>query len=173
MLRLNFFFWYSDILTDLHSHLQKKKAEFWNFYLKFLQILEFQMWIFGRKFGRSVKNFGQKYSSVLYANQNNFELNTIIAKVANVKKPYPLKRVWGGGGVSVLLVTYPSNPLTCLKSLNWYMILSFFLFCIIWDKDLTEGEIFIRQNKSWDHKTAYLIAFWDCNEGQGEILKDL
>jgi hypothetical protein len=29
----------------------KKKRRIWEFYLKFLQILEFQMWIFGRRFG--------------------------------------------------------------------------------------------------------------------------
>ena len=115
MLRLKNFFWFPDILADLHSHL-KKKAEICNFYLKFLQILNFQMWIFGRKFGRSAENFGQKYSSDLYSDQNNFELNTIITRVSNVKKPYtPLKRVWEGG--SVLLVTYPSNHLTWWQSI--------------------------------------------------------
>ena len=56
------------------------------------------MWIFGRKFGRSAENCGQKYSSVLYSDQKNFELNTIITRVSNIKKPYPpLKRVWEGG----------------------------------------------------------------------------
>ena len=62
-----------------------KKNEFWNFYLKFLQILEFQMWIFGRKFGRSAKNVGKKYSSILYFDQKNFDFNTSITKVSNVK----------------------------------------------------------------------------------------
>ena len=100
MLRLKNFFLFSDILTGLHSHLKTKKAEFCNFYLKFLQIVKFQMWIFDRKFGQLAENFGQKYSSVLYSDQNNFEFNTIITRVSNVKKPYlPLQtRLKGGGG---------------------------------------------------------------------------
>ena len=36
--------------------LAKSNQEFWNFYLTFFQIFEFQMWSFGQKFGRSVTN---------------------------------------------------------------------------------------------------------------------
>ena len=93
-IRLKIVFWYSDILTDSHLHL-KKKIEFWDFYPKFLQILKFQMWIFGR----SAKNFGQKHSLVPYSYQKNFEQNPIITKELNVKSwGPPSKRVLGGLG---------------------------------------------------------------------------
>ena len=39
--RLKMFCLFSDILTDLYPHLKKTKAEFWNFYIVFLQIWDF------------------------------------------------------------------------------------------------------------------------------------
>ena len=52
---------------------EKKNTVFFLFFSKFPQILEFQMWIFGRKFGRSAKNFGRKYSFSQYFYQKHFE----------------------------------------------------------------------------------------------------
>ena len=87
-------FWHFDRLPPT---LEKKKIEFWDFDPKFLQILKFQMWIFGRKCGRSAKNVGQKPSLVSYSYQKNFEQNLIITKELNVKKPTPPQTRLGGG----------------------------------------------------------------------------
>ena len=168
MLRPKICFWYSDILTDLHPHLKEKKAEFWNFYLKCLQILEFQMWIFGRKFNRSAKNFCQNYSSVLYSNQKNFEFNTIVAKVLNLKKPYapppPQTRLMGG--VSVLLVIPVIIFKTCFK------VNAVLGFDIRYDKKTLKElnlptNILLVQDKlnewdEWDDFPSWLINYQRC-----------
>jgi len=58
----------------------EKNNEFLNFYMKFFQIWEFQLRIFGQKVGQSAKNFSQKYSLVLYFYQKNIQSYTIITE---------------------------------------------------------------------------------------------
>ena len=108
--------------------LEKKKIEFWDFCPKFLQILKCQMWIFGRKCGRSAKNFGQKHLLVPYSYQKNFEQNPIITKELNVKKPTPPPNAFGGGGSGFIghLSQLPFNMvldlIACkIKIKKWYV----------------------------------------------------
>ena len=112
---------YSDILTDLHPHLKKKSQ-----ILEFLPKISSNFGISDLDIWPKIWPIGQKYSSALYSNQRIFEFNTIIAKVSNVKKPYPpLATRFEGGGGSVLLVTYPSNHLTCSCSSCFFLYINF------------------------------------------------
>ena len=105
-----FFFW--DIMWHLEPH-SKKKMLFFFFFSKFPQILEFQMWIFGRNFGRSAEN------SIRNILLPQILTKKILSKInplhhLKIQKVVPPPRnghFWGG--VRKLYVTYPNKVLNC------------------------------------------------------------
>ena len=162
MLRLKKFFWFSDILDDLHSHLKKKSRNL-QFLPKISSNFEFSdvdIWpkIVAKKF----------FSPILWPKK----FWVIITQVSNVKKPYPPLQTRLEGGVWVLLVTYPSNHLTCwektkqrtlaFQKKKGFVVLSFVeLFCLPqWKKS--------KNNQTSLEKTFFVLCkkhfcdFYNC-----------
>ena len=110
MLRPKNYFWFSDILADLHSHLKTKKRNL-QFLPKISSNFEFSdvdIWPIGRKFWPKIFS-----SSILWPKKIWVEYDHCTSLKCKKTIPPPSNTFEGGGGVWFLLVTYPSNHLTC------------------------------------------------------------
>ncbi len=126
------------------------------FFSKFLQILEFQMWIFDRKFGRSAENSTR---NILLPQ---ILTKTILSKIdplhhLKIEKVVPPQK-WPFflGGVRKLYVTYPNN------NLNWQAIVEklFFRKCIFFFKFFVPKSIAADTQNFLKIDILKLSIFW-------------
>ena len=91
---------------------EKKKCCFFFFFSKFPQILEFQMSIFGRNFGRSAEN---SMKNILLPKILTKKILSKIRPLHHLKiqKVVPPPEMAIFGGVQKLYVTYPNKVLNC------------------------------------------------------------
>ena len=87
------------------------------FFSKFPQILEFQMSIFGRNFGRSAENSTRNiFLPQILTKKILSKIRPLHhLKIQKVVPPPPEMAIlfWGRVGVRKLYVTYPNNNLNC------------------------------------------------------------